>query len=74
MALKRFRVTGVMPIRDAKTRESVTTGGLVHLDDAEVVRKKGTPLAATDIEALIDAGCIEPAETAERGSAPAEKD
>lgn len=64
MALKQFTVVGVMPIRDAVTKESVQKGGVVTLDDAEVERPKGKPLAATDIDALIAAGCIAPVDPA----------
>lgn len=61
MALLKFEVTGEMPIRDAVTKESVRKGGIVTLDDAEVPRTKGKPLAPTIIEALIASGCIKPA-------------
>ena len=47
MALQRFRVTGVMPIRDAVTKESVQQGGIVTLDDEPVARTTGKPLAGT---------------------------
>lgn len=60
MALAQYEVTGGIPIRDAVTRESVAPGGIVTLDDAEVPRAQGKPLAGTQIQALIDAGCIRP--------------
>lgn len=66
MALQRFEVIGVMPIRDAVTKESIQQGGIVTLDDAEVPRGMGLngrpakPLAATNIAALIESGCIRP--------------
>lgn len=64
MALLKFRVVGPMPIRDAVTKESVQTGGEVTLDDAPVHRPEApnSPHAATLIDALIKAGCIEPLE------------
>lgn len=58
MALVRYQVIGAMPIRDAVTKESVKAPGIVTLDDEEVPRKKGKPLAATIISALIESGCI----------------
>lgn len=66
MALQRFEVIGVMPIRDAVTKESVQQGGVVTLDDEEVPRgpglggKPAKPLAATNIAALLEAGLIQP--------------
>jgi len=60
MALRNFTVTGVMPIRDAQTRESVMTGGVVTLDDAPVPRAGHKPLAATHIDSLVASGCIAP--------------
>jgi hypothetical protein len=62
MAKARYEVIGVMPIRDAETKESVPTGGIVTLDDADVPRAKGKPLAGTRIEWLIEAGLIRPVE------------
>ena len=62
MAKAQYEVTGVMPIRDAVTKESVGQGGIVTLDDAEVPRAKGKPLAGTNIAALIEAGAIRPVE------------
>ncbi|MGE5827706.1 MAG: hypothetical protein ACM30G_04990 [Micromonosporaceae bacterium] len=62
MTLKRFEVVGAMPIRDAVTKESVGRGGVVTLDDDEVPRKAGKPLAATLIQPLLDCGAIRPVE------------
>lgn len=45
-----FEVIGSRPIRDAKTRESVRRGGVVHLDPA-----------VTLIDPLIQDGHIKPA-------------
>jgi hypothetical protein len=72
MALKQYRVTGILPVRDAQTKESVPTGELVWLDDAEVPRphivngRRAKPLAGTNILALLACGAIaevEPAKT-----------
>jgi hypothetical protein len=44
-----YEVAGVMPIRDAVTRESVQPGGTVRLDPTR-----------TNIDALIEAGSLKP--------------
>lgn len=77
MALARYKVVGVMPIRDAVTKEDVTTGGIVQLDDEPIERKDAsgrpvTPLGATIISALVQSGCIEPIEETKKPELKAE--
>lgn len=69
MALEKFEVTGIMSIRDALTKESVPTGGIVTLDTEPVARKDDfgrpvKPLAATMINGLIASGAIKRIEAA----------
>ncbi len=48
-ATETYEVAGVLPIRDAVTRESVHSGGTVRLDPTR-----------TNIDALIEAGSLKP--------------
>jgi hypothetical protein len=52
MALAQYTVTGVLPIRDAQTKQDVTTGGTVTLDDTKTI-----------ISALIESGAVRPVES-----------
>ena len=47
MALAKYEVIGVLPIRDALTKESVPTGGIVTLDDEKTI-----------IPALLESGAV----------------
>ncbi len=55
--IARYRVIGAMPIRDVVTKESIPAGQIVQLEARDSDLTKGSTL----IDALIDAGCIEPA-------------
>lgn len=53
MALVKFTVAGDLPVRDAVTKQSVTKGNEVTLDDERTI-----------IAALLESGAVKPLEAA----------